>query len=152
MTSFVNVFVLVRKPATIKDSAHVPSSVCTVSRLRPVGAAAAAVVQFADINKGKFTHEYKSAMSLLVIDFTFSERWECELVDKELAAVDSHNNRVSSYVFKRPYGWEEIPSFKARVLLSGLYSCILYYHLYLFCFVVFYRTPVFDSICRAMRM
>jgi len=27
-------------------------------------------------------------------------------------------------------------------LLSGLYSCILYYYLYLFCFIVFYLTPV----------
>jgi len=27
-------------------------------------------------------------------------------------------------------------------LLSSLYSCILYYYLYLFCFTVFYLTPV----------
>ena len=27
-------------------------------------------------------------------------------------------------------------------LLSGLYSCILYDYLYLFCFIVFYLTPV----------
>ena len=27
-------------------------------------------------------------------------------------------------------------------LLSSLYSCILYYYLYLFCFIVFYLTPV----------
>ena len=27
---------------------------------------------------------------------------------KELAAVDSHSNRVSYYVFKRPYSWEEL--------------------------------------------
>ena len=27
-------------------------------------------------------------------------------------------------------------------LLSSLYSCILYYYLYLLCFIVFYLTPV----------
>ena len=27
-------------------------------------------------------------------------------------------------------------------LLSSLYSCILYYYLYLFCFIVFYLNPV----------
>jgi len=40
-------------------------------------------------------------MSLLVIDFTYLEGNYGELVVKELAAVDSHSNRVSSYVFKR---------------------------------------------------
>jgi len=81
--------------------------------LRPVGAVAA--VQVADINKGKFTHGYQSTMSLLVIDFKLLERRNGELVVKEFAAVDSHSNMVSSYVFKTPYSWEEIPSFKARM-------------------------------------
>jgi len=27
---------------------------------------------------------------------------------KELAAVDSHSNRVSPCVFKKPYSWEEL--------------------------------------------
>ena len=71
-----------------------------MSRLRSVGAAA--VVQTADINKSKFTHDYQSAMPLLMIDFTFLEGRDGELVAKELAAVDSHGNRVSSHVFKRP--------------------------------------------------
>jgi hypothetical protein len=34
---------------------------------------------------------------------------------KELAAVDSHTRRVSSYIFKRTYGWEELPQFNARM-------------------------------------
>ena len=38
-------------------------------------------------------------MSILVIDFTYLEGKDGELVVKELAAVDSHNIRVSSYVF-----------------------------------------------------
>jgi len=59
-------------------------------------------VQEADINKGKFIRDYQSGMSLLVIDFTFLEGRDGKLVVKELAAVDSHNIRVSSYVFKRP--------------------------------------------------
>ena len=54
------------------------------------------------MNEGKFFHDYQSAMSLLVIDFTFLEGRNDELVVKELAVVESHSNRVSSYVFKRP--------------------------------------------------
>ena len=54
-------------------------------------------------------------MSVLVIDLTYLEGWDCELVVKELAAVDSHSNRVSSYVFKSPYVWEEVPMFNARI-------------------------------------
>jgi hypothetical protein len=75
-----------------------------VPHLRPVGAAA--VVQIADINEGKFSLDYQSAMSLLVIDFILLEGRDGELVVKEKAVVDSHSNRVSSYVFKRPYRWE----------------------------------------------
>jgi hypothetical protein len=59
-------------------------------------------VQIADIIEGKFSHDYQSAISLLVIDFTFFEGRDGELVVKELAVIDSHSNRVSSYVFKRP--------------------------------------------------
>jgi len=36
-------------------------------------------------------------------------------VVKEVAAVDSHSNRVSSYVFKRPYSWEELSLFNVRM-------------------------------------
>jgi len=61
--------------------------------LRPVGAAAA-VVQVADINKGKFIHDFQSAMSLLVIYFPYLEWGDCELVVKKLAAADSHSNRI----------------------------------------------------------
>ena len=54
-------------------------------------------------------------MSLLVINFTYLEGRDGELLVKELAAVDSHRNRVSSYIFKKPYGWEEVPMFNARI-------------------------------------
>jgi hypothetical protein len=54
-------------------------------------------------------------MSLLVIDFTYLEGCDGETVVKELAAVDSHSNRFSSYFFKRPYCWEEIPTFNDRM-------------------------------------
>jgi len=57
-------------------------------------------VQVSGINKGMFSHDYLCAMSLLVIDFTFLEGRDGELVVKELVVVDSHSNRVSSYVFK----------------------------------------------------
>jgi hypothetical protein len=94
---------------------------CSAPRLRPVGAAE--VVHIADISKGKFTQDYQSAISLLVIDFTFLERWDGELVVKELEVVDSHSNRVSSYVFKRPCSWEEVPAFKARMNQAIDYGC-----------------------------
>jgi len=90
--------------------------------LQPVGAVAA-VVQAADINKGRFTHHYQSAVYLLVIEFIFLEGRDSQLVVKELAAVDSHSNRVSSYVFKRPYSWEEVPSFNARMNQAIDHGC-----------------------------
>jgi len=85
-----------------------------VTRLRPVGAAAA-VVQISDINKDKFSHDYHSAMSLLVIDFTFLEWRDDEFVVEQLAVFDSHSNRVLSYVFKMPYSWKEVPAISARI-------------------------------------
>ena len=66
-------------------------------------------------NKGKYTYKYEFTASLLVIDFTFMEGQDGELVVKELAAVDFHRNRVSSCVFKIHYGWEEQPLFNARM-------------------------------------
>jgi len=45
----------------------------------------------------------------------YLEGRDVDIVVKELAAVDSHSNRVTSYVFKRPYGWEEIPMFIGRM-------------------------------------
>ena len=71
--------------------------------------------------KGKFTQNYQSAMSLLVFHFTFLEGRDGDIVVKELAAVDSHNNRVSSYVFKRPYGWQ----FNARMNQAIDHGCNL---------------------------
>jgi adenylate kinase family enzyme len=53
-------------------------------------------------------------MSLLVIDFTYLEGSDAELVFKELAAADYHCNKISSYVFKRPYSWEDVPIFNTR--------------------------------------
>ena len=73
---------------------HVSHSVSRVPRLRPFGAVAAGV-QVADINKSKFTHDYQYLMFLLVIDFTFLEGRDGELVVKKLAVVDSHSKRVS---------------------------------------------------------
>ena len=85
-----------------KCCAGVPRSVWRVTRLQPLGASAA-VVQISSIIKGTYTNYCQSKMSLLVNDFTYLEGKDCELVVKELAAVDSHRSRVSSYVFKRPY-------------------------------------------------
>ena len=54
-------------------------------------------------------------MSLLVIDLTYLDGRDGEIVVKEMAAVDSTCNRVSSYIFKRPYAWDEMPVFNARI-------------------------------------
>ena len=66
--------------------------------MRPVGAAAAAAVQVPGINKGTYTHTYQLAMPLVVIDFTYLEGRDGELLVKVLATVDSHRNRVLSYI------------------------------------------------------
>jgi hypothetical protein len=59
-------------------------------------------VQVTGINKGTYTDIYQSAMSPLMIDFTYLGGRDNDLVVKELAAVEFHSNRVSSYVIKRP--------------------------------------------------
>ena len=58
-------------------------------------------MQVPGINEGTTIIFNQSAMSLLVIDFTYLEGRDGELLVKELAAVDSHRNRVSSYIFKK---------------------------------------------------
>ena len=54
-------------------------------------------------------------MSLLVVDFTYLDGRDGKIVVKELDAVDSACNRVSSYIFNRPYTWDEVPMFNARI-------------------------------------
>jgi len=80
-------------------------------------------VQVADINKDTYIQTYQSTMSLIVIDFTFLEGRDNEIVVKELAVTNSHINRVSSYVFKRPYAWEEVPMFNARMNQAIGHGC-----------------------------
>ena len=50
-----------------------------------------------------------------MIDFTYLEGRDGEIVVKELAAVDFHSNGVSLYAFKSPYELEEVPSFNVRM-------------------------------------
>ena len=64
-------------------------------------------------------------MSLLIIDFTFLEGRDGEIV-VELPVVDSHSNIVSSYVFKKPYSWEEVPSLNARINQAIDHGCNWY--------------------------
>jgi len=58
----------------------------------------------------------------------------------------THSRRRSQN--KPPHDYNAIPAANKPppppqiALLSGLHSCILYYYLYLFCFIVFYLTPV----------
>ena len=53
-------------------------------------------------------------MCLFLIDFNYLEGKGGERVVKDMAAVDCHSNRVSSYVFKRPYSWEELSLFNVK--------------------------------------
>jgi hypothetical protein len=62
-------------------------------------------------------------MSLLVIDFTSLERRDGDIVVKDLAAVDFQRNRVSSYVFKRPYGWEAVSMFNVTMNKATDHGC-----------------------------
>jgi len=80
-------------------------------------------VQIADINKGTYIQTYQSTVSLIVIDFTFLEGRDNEIVVKDRAVADSHNNRISSYVFKRPYGWEGVSMFNARMNQAIGHGC-----------------------------
>jgi hypothetical protein len=50
-----------------------------------------------------------------VIDFTFLEGRDNKIVVKELAVANSCSNRVSSYVFKKPYCCNELPMFNAKL-------------------------------------
>jgi len=59
-------------------------------------------VQTSHVNNVRTLIFYQLIMSLLVIDFTYMEGRDCDIVVKELAAVDFHSNRVASCVFKRP--------------------------------------------------
>jgi hypothetical protein len=52
-------------------------------------------------------------MALPVTDVTCLEGRAGELVVKELAVTDSQSNRVSIYVFKKPYSWMKVPGFNA---------------------------------------
>ncbi len=68
---------------------------------------------------------YQSVMSLLVIDFTYLDGWDGEMMVKVLAAVDSTWNRVSSYIFQRPYTWDEVSVFNARINHATDHGCKL---------------------------
>ena len=122
MASFVNMFVLARYTCNDKNALRLFRAVSTVPRLQPFGAAAA-VVQFADVNKVKFSHDYQPSMSLLVIHFTFLEGRDGELVVNEMAVVETHSNRVTSYVFKSPYSREEVPALNARMNQAIDHGC-----------------------------
>ena len=71
-------------------------------------------MQTTDINKVRTFIFYQLTMSFLVIDFTYLEGRDGDIVVKEFSVVDFHSNSVASYLFKRPYGWEEVPLFNAR--------------------------------------
>ena len=62
-------------------------------------------------------------MALLVIDFSFLEGRDGELVVKELAFAYSQTKRLSSFLFKSPYTWEELPTFNAKINSAIDHGC-----------------------------
>jgi len=80
-------------------------------------------MQTTDINKVRTVIFYQLTMSLLVIDFTYLEGRDGDIVVKELSVVDFHSNSVASYLFKRPYGWEEVPLFNAHISEAIDHGC-----------------------------
>ena len=72
-------------------------------------------MQTTTINKVRRLICFQLKMSLLVIDFTYLEGRDVDIVVKDLAAVDFHSNSVASYVFKRPYVWKEVPMFSREI-------------------------------------
>jgi len=62
-------------------------------------------------------------MSLFVIDFSYLDLRVRDIVIKELAALRFQNNRVSSYEFRRLYGWEEVPLFNAKMNQAIDHGC-----------------------------
>jgi len=75
-------------------------------------------VQTTNINKVR-TH----ILSVDNVDFTYLKGRDGDFVVKELAAVDFQSNRVASYLFRRPYIWEEIPMFNARIIEAIDHGC-----------------------------
>jgi len=92
-----------------------------VYHLQPVGAAGVAIATV--INQVRTLKFYQSTVSFLVTDFTYFDGRDGDIVIKELAAVDSHSNRVSSYVFKRPYGRREVFTFNATINYAIDHGC-----------------------------
>ena len=54
-------------------------------------------------------------MSLLVIDFTYLDGRDGEMVVKELPLSTPPATGAYHIVFKRSYSWEEVPMFNARI-------------------------------------
>ena len=75
-------------------------------------------MQTTNINKVR-TH----ILSVDNVDFTYLKGRDGDFVVKELAAVDFQSNRVASYLFRRPYIWEEIPMFNARIIEAIDHGC-----------------------------
>jgi len=62
-------------------------------------------------------------MALTVIDVTRLEGRDGELVVKELAVAGFQSNRVSTYVFKKLYSWEEMSRFNAWMNCALDHGC-----------------------------
>ena len=75
-------------------------------------------MQTTNINKVR-TH----ILSVDNVDFTYLKGRDGDFVVEELAAVDFQSNRVASYLFRRPYIWEEIPMFNARIIEAIDHGC-----------------------------
>ena len=71
------------------------------------------------------TYSHILSVNKVSLDFTCLKGRDGDIVVKEQAVVDLHIIRVTSYVFKRPYGWEEIPMFNGRMNEAIDHGCNL---------------------------
>jgi hypothetical protein len=59
----------------------------------------------------------------LVMDFTYLDWRDGDIVFKELEAVVFHCNRVLSYIFTKPYVWETVSMFSAQMIEAVDHGC-----------------------------
>ena len=87
-------------------------------------------MQIADINKGTYIQTYQSTMSLIVIDFTFLEGRDNEVV-KELAVADSHNKSRHMSLRDRTAGKKYLCLMleSIRLLAMGVTGMMVIFHI-----------------------
>lgn len=143
MTSLANMFVSARYTWTKKDSAQFRAQFreFRLGRLKQQQQSCKSQIQ---IKVNSLT--IISLKSLLVADFTFLEGRDCEVVVEQMAAVDSHGNRVWSCL------WEAIRQKWIRLLTTGVTGIMAMYYIqsWRLCYIARNNLPL-QSIASVLR-